>query len=97
MLREAWALARNTVEGFVADEAMTRGAAIACYAMFSLAPLLVVAVAIAGLAFGEERCGAPSPSSCAPWSGARAPKRCRRWSAASVRGAPRAPPVFPRW
>ena len=54
MLREAWALARNTVEGFIADEAMTRGAAIACYAMFSVAPLLVVAVAIAGLAFGEE-------------------------------------------
>ena len=52
MLREAWALARNTVEGFIADEAMTRGAAIACYAMFSIAPLLVVAVA--GLAFGEE-------------------------------------------
>src|SRR5215207_5182273 len=54
MLREAWALARDTVEGFIADEAMTRGAAIACYAMFSIAPLLVVAVAIAGLAFGEE-------------------------------------------
>jgi membrane protein len=54
MLREAWALARDTVEGFIADEAMTRGAAIACYAMFSIAPLLVVAVAIAGLAFGDE-------------------------------------------
>ena len=54
MLREAWALARDTVEGFIADEAMTRGAAIACYSMFSIAPLLVVAVAIAGLAFGEE-------------------------------------------
>jgi membrane protein len=54
MLSKAWALARNTVEGFIADEAMTRGAAIACYTMFSLAPLLVVAVAIAGLAFGEE-------------------------------------------
>jgi membrane protein len=54
MLRKAWALARDTVEGFVADEAMTRGAAIACYSMFSIAPLLVVAAAIAGLAFGEE-------------------------------------------
>jgi membrane protein len=54
MLRKAWALARDTAEGFVADEAMTRGAAIACYSMFSIAPLLVVAVAIAGLAFGEE-------------------------------------------
>ena len=54
MLRKAWALARDTVEGFIDDEAMTRGAAIACYSMFSIAPLLVVAVAIAGLAFGEE-------------------------------------------
>src|SRR5215207_489355 len=54
MLRKAWALARDTVEGFVTDEAMTRGAAIACYSMFSVAPLLVAAVAIAGLAFGEE-------------------------------------------
>jgi membrane protein len=54
MLRKAWALIRDTVEGFVADEAMTRGAAIACYTMFSIAPLLVVATAIAGLAFGEE-------------------------------------------
>ncbi len=54
MLRKAWALIRDTVEGFVADEAMTRGAAIACYTMFSIAPLLVVAAAIAGLAFGED-------------------------------------------
>src|SRR5215218_3111550 len=54
LLREAWALIRDTVEGFVADEAMTRGAAIACYTMFSIAPLLVVAAAIAGLAFGDE-------------------------------------------
>ena len=53
MLRRAWTLARDTVEGFIADEAMTRGAAIACYTVFSLAPLLVVAIAIAGLVFGE--------------------------------------------
>ncbi|MCB4823954.1 YihY/virulence factor BrkB family protein [Roseicella aerolata] len=53
-LRRAWALIRDTGAGFVEDEAMTRGAAIACYTMFSLAPLLFVAVAIAGLAFGEE-------------------------------------------
>ncbi|MFC7475476.1 YihY/virulence factor BrkB family protein [Dankookia sp. GCM10030260] len=49
----AWGLIKETVAGYIADEAMTRGAAIACYSMFSLAPLLVVAVAIAGLAFGE--------------------------------------------
>jgi membrane protein len=52
--RRAWALVKDAVESFVADEAMTRGAAIACYTLFSLAPLLFVATAIAGLAFGEE-------------------------------------------
>jgi membrane protein len=53
-MRRAWALVRSTVEGFIEDEAMTRGAAIACYTLFSLAPLLVVAIAIAGLVFGED-------------------------------------------
>lgn len=54
MPRRAWSIIKETVEGFIEDEAMTRGAAIACYTMFSIAPLLVVAVAIAGFAFGEE-------------------------------------------
>jgi membrane protein len=54
MRKGAWQLLKETVEGYIDDEAMTRGAAIACYTMFSLAPLLVLAVAIAGLAFGEE-------------------------------------------
>jgi membrane protein len=44
----------DTVEGFVADEALTRGAAIAYYTVFSLAPLLVIASAIAGFVFGED-------------------------------------------
>ncbi len=52
--RRIWALARDTAEGFIADEALTRGAAIAYYTVFSLAPLLLIATAIAGLAFGEE-------------------------------------------
>ena len=49
-----WALIKDTVNGYFADEAMTRGAAIACYTMFSIAPLLVVAIAIAGLFFGDD-------------------------------------------
>jgi membrane protein len=48
-----WILLRSTVEGFIEDEAMTRGAAIACYTIFSVAPLLVIAVAIAGTVFTE--------------------------------------------
>ncbi len=54
LLGRSWAMVTDTVRGFIADEAMTRGAAIACYTMFSIAPLLVVSVGIAGLAFGED-------------------------------------------
>lgn len=54
MLRRTWALLRDTVEGFIADEALTRGAAIACYTVFSLAPLLVVVIAIAGAFVDDE-------------------------------------------
>jgi len=54
MLHKVWTLLRDTVEGFVNDGAMSRGAAIAYYTIFSIAPLLVIATAIAGLAFGRE-------------------------------------------
>lgn len=54
MIVRTWSLLRATVEGFIEDEAMTRGAAIACYTMFSLAPLIVIAMEIAGLAFGDS-------------------------------------------
>ncbi len=54
MLGRAWLLARETVSGFVADGAMMSGAAIAYYAIFSLAPVLVIAVAVAGHVFGQD-------------------------------------------
>jgi membrane protein len=52
--RHAWLLIKDTVEGFVADDALSRGASIAYYTLFSLAPVLLVVIAIAGLAFGRE-------------------------------------------
>ena len=54
MLHRAWSLMRATVEGYIEDEAMSRGAAIAYYTIFALAPLLVIAIAIAGFVFGRE-------------------------------------------
>ena len=36
------------------DQAPTLGAAVAYYTVFSLAPLFIIAVSIAGLAFGRE-------------------------------------------
>ncbi len=53
-LRNVWRLLRDTVEGFVQDDALSRGASIAYYTLFSLAPILLIAIAIAGLAFGRD-------------------------------------------
>ncbi|MCO6418483.1 YihY/virulence factor BrkB family protein [Siccirubricoccus sp. KC 17139] len=53
MLRRIWTLLRRSVEGYIEDDALSRGAAIAYYTVFSIAPLLVIATAIAGLVFGE--------------------------------------------
>ncbi len=53
MLQRIWGLLHDSVEGYIEDDAMSRGAAIAYYTVFSIAPLLVIATAIAGLVFGR--------------------------------------------
>lgn len=45
---------KETVADYIEDEALSRGAAIAYYTIFSIAPILVICIAIAGLVFGEE-------------------------------------------
>lgn len=52
--RDAWQLARQAFADWREDGAPRLGAALAYYTLFSLAPLLLAAIAIAGLAFGEE-------------------------------------------
>src|SRR3954453_21042466 len=47
-------LAKNTWNGFSDDDCMTLGAAMAYYTVFSLAPLLLTVVSLAGLVFGRE-------------------------------------------
>ncbi|MEA2935067.1 MAG: rane protein, partial [Variibacter sp.] len=49
-----WKLLKDTVLSFFEDEALSRGAAIAFYTVTSLAPVLLIVIAIAGLAFGQE-------------------------------------------
>ncbi|WP_367615779.1 YihY/virulence factor BrkB family protein [Plastoroseomonas hellenica] len=48
------ALAVGTVKGFMADECLSRSAAVAYYTLFSVAPLVIIATAIAGFFFGDE-------------------------------------------
>ena len=54
MFGTAWTLVKDSVNAFVDDEALTRGAAIAFYTVTSIGPVLFIVVAIAGLVFGEE-------------------------------------------
>jgi membrane protein len=49
-----WRLLRDTVLSFIEDEALSRGAAIAFYTVTSIAPILLIVVAIGGLVFGRE-------------------------------------------
>ena len=51
---EIYILFRDTFFGWMADRASRKSAALAYYTLFSLSPLLVIAIAIAGLFFGEE-------------------------------------------
>ena len=47
-------IARAAARGWVDDNAPSMGAALAYYTLFSMAPLLLIAVSIAGLVFGAE-------------------------------------------
>ena len=49
-----WTLAKSSVNAWIEDRASSMGAAVAFYTMFSLAPLLLISIAIAGLIFGED-------------------------------------------
>jgi membrane protein len=54
MFSAGWAMLKETVLSFINDEALSRGAAIAFYTVTSIAPVLLIVIAIAGLAFGRD-------------------------------------------
>src|SRR3954468_6967134 len=49
-----WELAKQSASAWVDDYAPSMGAALAYYTLFSLAPLLLLAISLAGLVFGRE-------------------------------------------
>jgi membrane protein len=53
-LRLGWMLLRNSFTEWLEDKAPRLGAALAYYTAFSISPLLVIVIAIAGLVFGQE-------------------------------------------
>ena len=52
--RLAWELPRDAFSAWIEDFAPSMGAALAYYTIFSLAPMLVIVIAVAGFFFGEQ-------------------------------------------
>jgi membrane protein len=50
----AWMLLKEGLQAFIDDSALTRGAAIAFYAVTAIAPVLFIATAIAALGLGQD-------------------------------------------
>ncbi|WP_367873747.1 YihY/virulence factor BrkB family protein [Luteolibacter sp. Populi] len=50
----AWNVLKQTLREFHEDDAFTLSASLAYYAAFSLAPLLLISIAVAGTVFGED-------------------------------------------
>src|SRR5436309_571712 len=51
---ELWQLLKETAAAWYEDKTSQLGAALAYYAVFAVAPLAVIAVAVAGMVFGEQ-------------------------------------------
>ncbi len=49
-----WAALKTAVPGWWNDNVPRMGAALAYYTLFSLAPVLIIVIAVAGMVFGEE-------------------------------------------
>jgi membrane protein len=54
LARDAYTLVYEAIMEWINDRASRKGAALAFYTVFSLAPILILSIAIAGLFFGKE-------------------------------------------
>ncbi|MEO7390689.1 MAG: YihY/virulence factor BrkB family protein [Ramlibacter sp.] len=52
--RQQWQITKAAAQAWVDDYAPSMGAALSYYTLFSLAPLLVIVIAVAGMVFGQE-------------------------------------------
>jgi membrane protein len=53
-LKEIWSLFKQAVQAWSDDYAASMGAALSYYTLFSIAPLLLIVIAVAGWFFGDE-------------------------------------------
>lgn len=54
VFKRAWYLIKTTLSAWSDDYAPSMGAALSYYTLFSLAPMLIIVIAVAGLIFGQD-------------------------------------------
>lgn len=52
--QDSWSILKNTFNGFLEDRALKLSAALSYYTIFSLAPLLLLMISLAGVFFGRD-------------------------------------------
>ena len=75
-------LLKDAAVSWVHDYAQSMGAALAYYTMFSIAPLLLIVISIAGLVFGEEAARGEIFDQLHGLMGDEGARPCRDWSRA---------------
>lgn len=63
---------KESVEEWIDDDALTLGASVAYYAIFSLAPILILLVVIAGFVWGDQAARGQLAQQIESWAGAPA-------------------------
>ena len=53
-LKESWSFAKEMFQAYSDDDCFTLGAALSYYTVFSLAPILIIVIAITGFIFGPD-------------------------------------------
>ena len=53
-IKQAWALTKESLGAWSNDYAPSMGAALSYYTLFSIAPLLIIVISVAGLFFGVD-------------------------------------------
>ena len=52
MFKQIWEFTRDLVNAYIEDDGFTKGAALAYYTTFSIAPIIIIVIAVAGFIFG---------------------------------------------
>ncbi len=53
-MKKIWHFTRDLVNAYIEDDGLTKGAALAYYTTFSLAPILIIIITVAGFFFGQD-------------------------------------------